>query len=190
MKVRTSDIPVWAQRCIDQESKRYASSRRLRECDVQVTDHASIPTNWHDANARSIYLYDGNQSQRIVDTGYESAINDPRGSFFGREGRTFQPGEGILIIDSYPRMATLYVPEFQFKQELPPVLTEHEQKIVCIIRTYIPKARQSYFRKIGGVTTDDFRKLQEKGILTRANALTLVGKNVAEGLDRSNFGLI
>lgn len=172
-EVEKRDMPLWTQPLIPGRP----------HCYIKVTGRAEIPTNGTDYNVRYIYLKAPNGDiRRFSDTGYESAINDPLGLFFGVEGGPLPKGAEILIVNTHPKMVQLFTTEAMLPADnllLPKELPERHQMILLLHVCLISRARPEYLRKMKAREWE-IDELKTLGFLDKRGAVTLAGRKVAE----------
>lgn len=171
-EVPVNEMPAW--------TKQYIQGRP--RCYIRLTADAVIPTNMTDWNVRYIYLKapDG-KVQKYTDTGYESAINDPQGLFFGVQGGPLPKGAEILIINSYPRMVELLTTKMTIRQgaQIAPAMSDRHKMILVIYLGLKSFARPEYLRKMR-VRDWEIDELKALRLIDGRNALTLAGRQIAD----------
>lgn len=171
-EVPVSEMPAW--------TRQYIQGRP--HCYIRIVANAEIPTNGTDWNVRYIYLKtpDG-KVQKYTDTGYESAINDPKGLFFGVKGGPLPKGAEILIINSYPKMVELLTTEAMIRQgaQIAPPITERHKMILLLYRSIKSAYRQEYLRKMKA-TVWEIAELKTLGLIDGRNAITLAGRQAID----------
>ncbi len=100
------DLPEWA--------KRVCSERKLRptKIPVYVGDKARCGGNWHDANVKEVHFHRGGETASIHSANGDNYINCDRLERavydYGFE-QPLQPGDMILVTNTYPRKAEIFV---------------------------------------------------------------------------------
>jgi hypothetical protein len=179
-EVPVNEMPAWTKPLIKGRPR----------CYIKLVADAVIPTNMTDWNVRYIFLKapDG-KVQKYTDTGYESAINDPQGLFFGVQGGPLPKGAEILIINSYPRMVELLTTEMTIRQgvQIAPPLSDRHKMILVLYMSLKSFARPEYLRKMKARDWE-IDELKALGMINGRNALTLAGRQVADAFRTEGGG--
>lgn len=115
MKIKWAEAPEWVRQTITEFASQHGE-KRVREIRVEYTNSARIPNNYCDWNVRHIRLKMGDKFFDLHDGGYENSASDPFHVFQGG-GRGELPVDGaILIYETSPKRATLYLRRLEILQ--------------------------------------------------------------------------
>jgi hypothetical protein len=177
--IAIKDAPDWVKKILKSE-------RIGKDLRVKIGTSVDIGGNWHDGNVRRVYLYAGGKIKSLSGAG-GMGVNDSPSERRAKQGFATQltPDKMILITNTYPKMAELYV----HPDAIAKMIAEPEQQLsaaeyLVLVATRGLKA--SYqgrpIRKdtceMYGVDYDTTKaQLISKGLLNRNGAINKNGKN-------------
>lgn len=184
MFVKPNDLPQWVK-----DKLKYHSYRK--DIEVIIDENADVDPVVHDANVKTIYLYDKGNIKEITLIGGVH-INDNDKDFKLKRGfkHTLTREQMILVVNSFPKTAFLYVHPQSMNTILPQNNNELSKEELLFLA--ITKGLKSFARKQEcndyGVEYDSLKNvLINKGYLNKNGSINTLGKNMllSAGLDSS-----
>jgi len=174
--VSIKDLPDWVKKVLKQK-------KIGKDVKVETTTKVKIGSNWHDANVRDIFAYKNGKvmSQMAIGT---MQLGDTKKDIQAKQGfeTPITPDQMILVTDTYPKQAKLYVhPDTMIKALEPPSnvkeLAGPEILILVITRGRKPAFRREEAARFGLDYNSISLSLINKGFLMKNKAMNKKGKN-------------
>lgn len=170
------DLPDWVKKVLKNKSIR-------KDVEVEIGNKVSIPGNWHDANVREIFAFrNGKVSSQLAIGG--QSINDTNKERLAKKGFGVElnPGDMILVTNTYPKNAKLYAHPMDMKPLLDEPasdeLSRDELISLVIIRGTKAAYRKEEAAREGIKNFPQIKKdLIQKGYLMKNGAINKKGKN-------------
>lgn len=176
LHVDIKNLPDWAKEILKKEG-----IRKAVETKAGVTHN--IGSNWHDSNCMDIHFWRDNKVKTISYCG-GPAINDRPEIAQLKNGMniTLKHGEMIMIVNSYPKLAELYVHPDDVKPLLDAPTTSSDMSADEVFSLYITNSLKSNYRVDTAMNygVDFFsavKLLKSKKMLSSNGAITTQGKN-------------
>lgn len=173
--VSKKDLPNWVKKVLKEK-------KIGKEILVKIGANVKVGSNWHDANVRYIYGYDKGKVKAIPAIGTMS-LGDTKKDIKAKKGfeTKLTPDKMILVTDSYPKKATLYVhPDAVIKaleNEDEDNLSNEEIMLLYITRGLKPAFRRQEAASYGIDYNSVSQSLINKGYLMKNRAINKKGKN-------------
>ena len=182
--VQRKDLPIWVINKLKEHSF-------AKDIEVRVGEVADVAPVVHDANVKTVYLYDNNKIKEYSLIGGQ-AINDNDRDFKLKKGykHNLTKNQMILVINSFPKSAFLYV----HPQSMNPILPSNEDNLSNeeLMFLAITKGLKSFARKQEaqdyGLEYDSLKiEMIRKGYLNKNGSINTKGKNalLSAGIDSS-----
>jgi hypothetical protein len=174
--VEIKNLPDWAKDILKKEGIRKAVHTK-----AGITHN--IGHNWHDSNCMDIILWKDNKIKSVSYCG-GPAINDRPDILQWKNGVdvSLKNGEMIMVINSYPKGASLYVHPDDIKPLLDAPTTSSDMSPGEIFSLYLTRSMTSSYRKgaaaSAGVDYDgSIKLLKSKKLVSGGGGITTQGKN-------------
>ena len=185
-----NEAPAWVKREWDAFISGFGTKKRVPQVRVFTGTAATIGHSYDDRLVRRILAYNARtgkvQSEYVP--GYESLLGSTRKQQELYQGGNVQlaPGNSMAVFDLMHNFAqiSLYMhpADFQPSKAVGPVLSERQRKVLATVRAYTSVYRREVFAK-NRVTQRELDELNQMGLINKANAITIMGRNVS-GPDR------
>jgi hypothetical protein len=179
LHVDIKNLPDWVKTILKKDGIRKPVSTN-----AGITHN--IGSNWHDSNCMDIHLWKDNKVKTVSYCG-GPAMNDRPDIAQWKNGVnvTLKHGEMILIINSYPKRAELYVHPDDIKPLLDAPTTSADMSSDEVFSLYITRSIKSSYRVdiAIGYGVDYFgaiKLLKSKNLVSSNGAITTQGKNFLE----------
>lgn len=173
--VSKKDLPDWVKRILKQK-------KIGKEIMVEIGTNVNIGSNWHDANVKEIFGYDKGKVSSVTAIG-TMQLGDTKKDIQAKKGfkTKLNPDRMILVTNTYPKSATLYVhPDAVIKALEPEVeneLSKEEIMLLFITRGLKPSFRRQEAASYGIDYNSVSQTLINKGYLMKNKAINKKGKN-------------
>lgn len=173
--VSKKDLPDWVKKILKQK-------KIGKEIMVEIGANVDVPSNWHDANVKEIFGYDKGKVHSVSAIGTMS-LGDTKKDIQAKKGfkTKLTPDKMILVTDTYPKKATLYVhPDAMIKaleSENGDDLSNEEIMLLFITRGLKPAFRREHAASYGIDYNSISQSLINKGYLMKNRAINKKGKN-------------
>lgn len=174
--IDTKDTPDWVKPIV----KKSGIAKPIL---VVIAPNVRIPSNWHDANVRYIYLYDKGKIVSITGIGCPS-VNDTQEETVAKEGFTadLNINRMVLLVQTYPKAATLYVSPESMGNLLPTEnksdLTPEESMALYALKAFKSSYRRSELERYNVNFDKALPGLISKGLATKMGSITKEGRNL------------
>ncbi len=172
------DMPNWV--------KNILSTHKIKgNLSYEAVKEADIGGNWHDANVRTIYLYEKGKIKQVSGAGGVSP-NDSKEERLAKQGfkTVLVPDRMVLVVNSYPKSAKLYVHPDAMGELLDDKIDANlsAEELLALLATKQLKSsyRRDELSRFGVKYDDHVAALKKKGLLSNSGGITTTGRNVIE----------
>ena len=184
--IKTSDAPSWVREAI-----RANLGQDIRTITVEAGEEVFLYGSYTDYDKMIVVIECQGKMKRMEGTYYDSILSASKEERSMEKGGSIQlqPDCFILEMHTYSDRITLHV----HPQNMAPMLgkknnvTPRQYAILVTIRSLIPSARKNVWNKTG-VSIAELDQLARMGLLTKAHALTMEGKNAMHSMEEGKWG--